>query len=68
MEQVVEKLGRERFVTNAAGKKISVILGYRQYRRLLEDLHDLAVIAERKDEKSISFSDFEEQLKEDGRI
>lgn len=68
MEKVVEKPGNERFITNAAGKKISVVVGYRQYRRLLEDLHDLAVIAERRDEQSIPFSDFEEQLKNDGRI
>jgi hypothetical protein len=31
---------RERFVVDAKGRKIGVILSLRQYRKLLEDLHD----------------------------
>lgn len=68
MEKISEKPGTERFVTNAVGKKISVIVSFRRYRRLMEDLHDLAVIAERRDEQSIPFSDLEKKLRKDGRI
>ncbi len=41
------------FVVDAEGKKTGVLLSVKQYEKLLEDLHDLAVIAARKDEESI---------------
>jgi hypothetical protein len=34
----------------------------------LEDLHDLAIIAERREESSISFEEFEAGLKRDGLL
>ena len=37
------------FVVDASGKKTAVILPVEEYEELLEDIHDLAVIAERKD-------------------
>lgn len=58
----------EKYVTNAKGEKISVILSYKLYKKLLEDIHDLAVIAERRDEKSISLSEFKKRLKDDGSL
>jgi len=54
------------FVTNSKGKKISVILPYKKYEKLLEDLHDLAVIAERRDEKPISLDEMKAKLQKDG--
>ena len=38
------------YITNAQGEKISVILSLSDYEELLEDLEDLAVIAERRNE------------------
>jgi len=38
------------------------------YEELLEDVHDLAVIAERKDEPSISLDELKKSLKADGLI
>jgi hypothetical protein len=58
----------EKFVTNSKGKKISVILSYRKYKKLLEDLHDLAVIAERRDEKPVSLASMREKLQKDGLL
>ena len=58
----------EKYVTNAKGKKISVILSYKRYKKLMEDLHDLAVIAERRDEQSLSLSEFKKRLKDDGSV
>jgi hypothetical protein len=55
----------ERYVTNAKGKRVSVILSYRDYRKLLEDIHDLAVAAERRDESPISFSEMKKRLNKD---
>lgn len=68
MEKVAEKRSKEKFITDESGRKVSVILSYRKYQQLMRDLHDLAVIAERRDEESIPFSEFEEKLKENGRI
>jgi PHD/YefM family antitoxin component YafN of YafNO toxin-antitoxin module len=43
------------FITNANGEKTAVILALADYEELMEDLEDLAAIAERKDEASIPF-------------
>ncbi len=36
------------FITNESGEKISVVLPIDEYKKMIEDLHDLAVIAQRK--------------------
>ena len=56
------------FVVDEAGKKTAVILPVEDYEDLLEDIHDLTVIAERKNEPSISFDDLEKRLKADELI
>jgi hypothetical protein len=43
------------FITDADGEKISVILPLADYQELLDDLEDLADIAERKDEATVPF-------------
>lgn len=50
------------FIVDDAGKKTAVILPVEDYEELLEDIHDLTVIAERKNEPSISF----DELKKSG--
>jgi len=57
-----------KFVVDESGKKTAVILPLEEYEELLEDIHDLAVIAERKDEPTISFEDLKKRLKADGLI
>jgi len=49
---------KERYIVNSGGEKTDVILPINEYESLLEDLHDLAVIAERREEKTISFEEF----------
>ncbi len=56
------------YLTNAKGKKTGVILTLRQYRMLIEDLHDLAVVAERRKEKPISLTEMKRRLKKNGRV
>ena len=56
------------FIVDESGKKTFVILRVEDYEALLEDIHDLAVIAERKDEPSISFDELKKRLKADGLI
>ncbi|HEX3144100.1 MAG TPA: hypothetical protein VHQ64_09020 [Pyrinomonadaceae bacterium] len=57
---------QEQFVVDAKGRKKAVLLSFDQYQKLLEDLHDLAVVAERREEKSISLSELKRRLKKDG--
>jgi PHD/YefM family antitoxin component YafN of YafNO toxin-antitoxin module len=59
-------VGQEQFVIDARGKKTGVIVPVKHYEKLLEDLHDLAVIAERREEKPISLEEMKRRLKENG--
>lgn len=54
---------KKRFIVDKKGKKTDVILPINEYESLLEDLHDLAVIAERRDEKAIPFEEFKKASK-----
>ncbi len=56
------------YVTNQAGEKTAVILPIKEFEELLEDLQDLAVVAERRDEPSISHEELLAELKRDGII
>ncbi len=57
-----------KFITDGQGRKTEVILPIDEYDELLEDIHDLAVIAERKNETVIPFDQVKEDLKRDGHI
>ena len=56
------------FVVNAEGKKTGVLLSVKQYEKLLEDLHDLAVIAARRDEEPITLEEMKRRLQQDGLV
>jgi len=43
-------MGKTQYIVDEQGQKTAVVLPLKEYEELLEDLHDLAVIAERKDE------------------
>ncbi|MBM4166521.1 MAG: type II toxin-antitoxin system Phd/YefM family antitoxin [Ignavibacteria bacterium] len=58
----------QEFVIDAKGKKKAVLFPIEQYEQLLEDLHDLAIVAERRDEKPVSFEEMKKRLKKRGRI
>ena len=60
------EMAQEQYVTDTKGKKLSVILSLERYQRLMEDLHDLAVVAERRNEQPISFDEMKRRLKKDG--
>ncbi len=50
------------------GKPTAVILPIAEYEELLEDLHDLAVIARRKDEPLIPLAEVNRRRKRNGRL
>ena len=59
---------KEQYVVDGDGKRTAVILPIEQYERLLEDLHDLAVIAERRAEEPISLAEMKRRLIQDGLL
>ena len=56
------------YVTDSDGRKTAVILPIEEYDELLEDLADLAVIAERREEPSAAHDQVVADLKEDGDL
>ncbi|MCD4727580.1 MAG: hypothetical protein K8R46_07960 [Pirellulales bacterium] len=59
-------IAREQYVVDSRGRRTGVILSTRQYKKIMEDLHDLAVVAERREEKSISLETMKRRLNKDG--
>lgn len=56
------------YVVDKKGKRTAVILPVEEYEELLEDLHDLAIIAERQEEPTVSFEELKQKLKKDGLL
>jgi PHD/YefM family antitoxin component YafN of YafNO toxin-antitoxin module len=42
---------QEQYIIDANGNKTAVLLTVEQYEKLLEDLHDLAIVTERRQEQ-----------------
>ena len=59
---------REQYVTDDDGTRTAVILPVEEYRKLLEDLHDLAVVAERREEDPISMEEMKRRLHGHGHV
>ena len=55
----------KQYIVDDKGKKTAVVLSLKEYEELIEDIHDLAVIAERRDEPTISFDELKKRLKTD---
>jgi hypothetical protein len=56
------------FLTDEHGDRTAVVLPIAEYEKLLEDLEDLAVAAERRDEAVLGHDDFIAELKRDGTL
>jgi len=56
------------YVTNEAGERVSVILPLVDFQALLEDIEDLAAVADRRKEPTVSHEKLVEELKKDGLI
>ena len=54
------------YLTDEHGEKTAVVLPISDYEKLLEDLEDLAVVAERRSEPTIPHEQFIGELKRDG--
>ena len=57
-----------KYLVDEDGDKTAVVLSLEEYHELLEDIHDLAVVAERREEESVGFAGLKERLKADGLL
>jgi PHD/YefM family antitoxin component YafN of YafNO toxin-antitoxin module len=53
---------KEQFIVDERGDRIAVILPLEEYEQLQEDLHDLAVVAERRTESTITLEELKKRL------
>lgn len=56
------------YISDEAGEKTGVVLPIQEFQDLLEDLSDLAALAERRDEPSLSHEALRAELKRDGLL
>jgi hypothetical protein len=56
------------YVTNEIGKKVAVILPIEEFQELLDDIEDLAILAERREEPTIPHEKVIAKLKRDGLL
>ena len=54
---------QDRYIVDKQGRRIAVILPIQEYADLVEDLHDLAIIAERRDEPTVLLQGLKQRLK-----
>lgn len=68
MPQMNEFEATVQYVTNQDGEKTAVIVPYKEFMELLEDIEDLAAVAERRGEPTISHDELLDGLKQDGLL
>jgi PHD/YefM family antitoxin component YafN of YafNO toxin-antitoxin module len=56
------------YVTNQTGEKTAVLMPIAEFEELMEDIEDLAAVAERREEPTVSHEDLLVELKRDGLI
>ena len=56
------------YVTNQTGEKTAVLMPIAEFEELMEDIEDLAAVAERREEPTVSHEDLLVELKCDGLI
>ena len=55
-------MNEPQYITDSSGHKISVILPMNEYIELMEDLEDLAAVAELRDEETIPWVQVKKEL------
>jgi PHD/YefM family antitoxin component YafN of YafNO toxin-antitoxin module len=53
---------KPRYIVDESGHKTAVVIPVEEYEDLLEDVHDLAIIAERKNESTTSFDELKKRV------
>ncbi len=67
-KQNLYKKSEIEYITDKKGKKSKVVLPLKTYEAMLEDLHDLKVVSNRKYDKTVSYENVLMNLKKGGLI
>ena len=54
------------YITDHKGQKKSVVLSIAEFEELMEDIEDLAAVAERREEPTLSHDELVAELRSDG--
>ena len=65
--QTAETLNPQ-YVTDAEGRRTGVLLSIDAFEELMDDLEDLAVVAERRDEPTVPHDEAVARLRRDGLL
>jgi hypothetical protein len=57
---------KTQYVTNQEGTKIAALVPIKEYEQLVEDLHDLEMVATRRNDERVSFEEVKRKLIADG--
>ncbi len=70
MSKITLEKGQEQYqyIVDANGNKTAVILDIELYEQMLEDIHDLAVVAERRSQSAISLAEMKKKLSLNGTL
>lgn len=63
-----DSISAKNFVVDSKGRKTAVILPIDQFEEMVEDMHDLAIVAERRGETPISAGELKKRLKKRGHV
>ena len=58
----------KQFITDSEGHKVSVIIPMDEYIELMEDLEDLAAVAELRNEPTLSWEEVKKELIDNGLL
>ena len=56
------------YLTDEGGRKIAVVLPVQEFEELMEDVSDLAAVAERRGEERVSLAEVRQRLIVDGLL
>jgi len=59
---------KTQYITDDRGGKLAVVIPITDYEELMADISDLAAVAERRDEKTVSLADVKKRLVADGLL
>ena len=59
---------KTQFVTNEKDKSVAALIPIKEYEELMEDLHDLKLIAQRRNEDTVPWEEVKKNLIADGLL
>jgi hypothetical protein len=63
-----EKSPRREYIVDAKGKRLSVVMPVEEFDELMQDVEDLAAVAERRAEPTVDHAEVVKRLRADGLL